>query len=117
MRPKQIRADLFFLSVQYKHNKQRVAIAGTEELLDAAVDAMRDLERENARLQQVIATQRWYARRLHQIHKYCKDRLVKAGLFDKQEMLDYFRHKGIDVMGYAPDDQRAPDLFEEESQP
>ena len=102
-KPKQIRANLYFLSSQYKKGRGNKVVAGTPEVLDAAVDAMRDLERENARLQQIIATQRWYARRLHRIHKYCKDRLVKAGLFDKQEMLDYFQRKGINVMGYGPD--------------
>lgn len=116
-KPKQIRANLYFLSAQYKKNKQGRAIAGTPEVLDAAIDAIRDLEKQNARLQQIIATQRWYTRRLHQMHKYCKDKLVQAGLYNKQEMLDDFRRKGIDVMGYAPGDQHDPDWFEEESKP
>lgn len=115
MKPKQIRANMFFLSAQYKKNKQGRAIAGTPEVLDAAIDAIRDLEKQNARLQQIIATQRWYTRRLHQMHKYCKDKLVQAGLYSKQEMLDDFHRKGIDVMGYAPGDQHDPDWSEEES--
>lgn len=86
MTPKQIRADLFFLAAQYKKNKQGRAIAGTEDVLDAAIQSMRELENQNARMQEIISNQRHYTRHLHALYKYCKDTLEQHGLLDRKAM-------------------------------
>ena len=89
MKPKQIRANMFFLSAQYKKNKQGRAIAGTEDVLDAGVEAMLDLEKRCTHLQQIIARQRNYARHLHAEYQWCKDTLIKAGLYNRKSMRDF----------------------------
>lgn len=91
MKPKQIRANMFFLSSQYKKNKHGRAIAGTEDVLDAGVEAMIDLEKQFTRLQEIIATQRHYARHLHAEYKWCKDVLTKHGLFDRKAIQEFAR--------------------------
>ena len=91
MKPKQIRANMFFLSAQYKNNKQGRAIAGTEEVLDAGVEAMLDLEHKLTRLEEIIFTQRHYARHMHAQYKWCKDQLEKHGLFDRKAVQEFAR--------------------------
>lgn len=83
MKPKQIRANMFFLSAQYKKNKQGRAIAGTEEVLDAGVESMLELEKKLTRMEEIIFNQRHYARQLHAEYKWCRDMLIKNGLFNR----------------------------------
>ena len=93
MKPKQIRASMFFLSSQYKKNKQRRAIAGTEEILDAGVEALLELEHRLTRLEEIIFNQRQYTRHLHAQYKWCKNKLVEHNLFDRDAMDAYYKKK------------------------